>query len=57
MEERRIKLHLRIIKKSSAVDELLYSSRNAEAVQEWMIQIDKFKMLMELHKEYNSYYH
>ena len=57
MEERRIKLHLRIIKKSSAVDELLYSSRNAEAVQEWMIQIDKFKMLMELHKEYNSYCH
>ena len=41
-------------KNLSAVDELLYSSRNIEAVQEQMIQIDKFKMPMEVHKEYNS---
>ena len=55
LEERRSKLHSRIIKKSSAVDELLYSSRNNETVREQMIQIDeKFKMLMEVQKEYNS---
>ena len=48
-------MHSRIIKKSSAVDELLQSSRNVKAVQEQMKQTDdKFKMLMEVHKEYNS---
>ena len=52
LEERRSKLHSRIIKESSAVDELLYSSRNNETVREQMIQIDeKFKMLMEVQKE------
>ena len=48
-------MHSRIIKKSSAVDELLQSSRNVKEVQEQMKQTDdKFKMLMEVHKEYNS---
>ena len=55
LQERRRKLHSKIIKKSSAVDELLYSSRNVEAVQEQMTQVDdKCKMLMEVHKKYNS---
>ena len=45
----------RIIRKSSAVDSLLYSSRNVEAVREQMLQIDDmFKQIMEVHKEYNS---
>ena len=41
--------------KSSAVDELLYSVRNVEAVKEQMLQIGGvFKMLIEVHREYNS---
>ena len=44
----------RIIRKSSAVDSLLYSSRNVETVREQMQQIDMFKQLMDVHKEYNS---
>ena len=55
LEERRSKLHSRIIKKSSAVDELLYSSRTIKAVREQIIQIDdKFKMLVGVYKEYSS---
>ena len=45
----------RIIRKSSAADSLLYSSRNAETVREQMQQInDMFKQLMDVYKEYNS---
>ena len=45
----------RVIRKSSAVDSLLYSSRNVETVREQMLQIDDmFKQLMDVHKEYNS---
>ena len=44
----------RIIRKSSAVDSLLYSSRNVETVREQMQQIDIFKQLMDVHKDYNS---
>ena len=45
----------RIIRKSSAVDSLLYSSRNVEPVMEQTFEIDDmFKQLMNLHKEYNS---
>ena len=48
-------MHSRTMKKSSVVDELLYSSKNVAAVREQIIQIDdKFKMLMEVYKEYNS---
>ena len=54
-EDRRRKLHSRLLRKSSAVDELLYSVRNFEAVREQMIQIDGvFKKLIEVHREYNS---
>ena len=43
------------MKKSTVVDELVYSSKNVAAVPEQIIQIDdKFKMLMEVYKEYNS---
>ena len=55
LQERRTMLNRRIIRKSSAVDSLLYSSRNVEAVREQMLQIhDMFKQMMEVHKEYNS---
>ena len=54
LEERR-KLHSRLLRKSSAVDELLYSVRNVEAVKQQMLQIDGvFKMLIEVHRKYNS---
>ena len=44
-------MHSRIIKKLSAVSELLYLSRNADTYH----QIDdKYKMLVEVHEEYNS---
>ena len=53
LEERR-KLHSRLLRKSSAVDELLYSVRNVEAVRDQILQIDGvFKMLIEVHREYN----
>ena len=56
LKERRSKLHSRIIKKLSAVYELLYLSRNVEKIREQMTQIDdKYKMLMEVHKEYYSF--
>ena len=55
LQERRTMLNRRIIRKSSAVDSLLYSSRNVEAVREQILQIDDmFKQMMEVHKEYNS---
>ena len=45
----------RIIRKSSAVDSLLYSSRNGETVRKQMLQIDDmFNQMMDMHKEYNS---
>ena len=54
LEERRRKLHSRLLRKSRAVDEPLYSVRNVEAVREQMLQIDGvFKMLLEVHREYN----
>ena len=52
LEERR-KLHSRLLRKSSAVDELLYSVRNVEAVREQMFEIDGvFKRLIEVHREF-----
>ena len=46
---------MRLTRKSSAMDELLYSVRNVEAVSEQMLQIDgAFKMFTEVHREYNS---
>ena len=45
----------KIIRKSSDVDSLVYSSRNVETVSEQMLQIDDmFKQLIDVHKEYNS---
>ena len=55
LQERRTMLNRRIIRKTSAVDSLLHSSRNVETVREQMLQIDDmFKRMMEVHKEYNS---
>ena len=54
LEERRRKLQSRLLRKSSEVDELLYSVRNNEAVREQMLQIDGvFKMFIEVHRKCN----
>ena len=55
LQEKRKMVKRRIVRKSSAVDSLLYSSRNVGAVREQMLQIDDmFKQLMNVQKEYNS---
>ena len=53
LEEKRKMVKRRIITKSSSVESLLYSSRNVETVREQILQIDMFKQLMDVHKEYN----
>ena len=51
LEERRRKQNSRLLRKSSALDELLYSVRNVEAVREHMLQLDGvFKILIEVHR-------
>ena len=55
LQEKRKMVKRRIIRKSSAVDRLLYSAGNFETVREQMLHIDDmFKQLMDVHKEYNS---
>ena len=50
LEERR-KQNSRLLRKSSALDELLYSVRNVEAVREHMLQLDgMLKILIEVHR-------
>ena len=48
-------VYSRLIRKSDAVNDLLYSPRNVEVVREQMLQVDDlFKMVTEWHKEYNA---
>ena len=55
LEEKRSRLYGRLIRKSNAVNDLLYSPRNVEAVRKQMLQADDlFKMVTEVHKEYNA---
>ena len=55
LEEKRSRLYSRLIRKSNAVNDLLYSPRNVEVVREQMLQVaDLFKMVTEVHKEYNA---
>ena len=52
MKERRDKVHVRLIRKCAAIEDLFYSSRNITAVQEEMCQFnDQLKLLMSLHEE------
>ena len=49
--EKRSRLYSRLIRKSNAVNDLLYSLRNVEVVREQMLQvIELFKMMTEVHK-------
>ena len=55
LEEKRSRLYSRLIRKSNALNNLLYSPRNVEVVREQMLQVDDlFKMVTEVHKEYNA---
>ena len=46
LEEKRSRLYSRLIRKSNAVNDLLYSPRNVEVMREQMLQVDDlFKMV------------
>ena len=52
LEKRRSKLVSRVIRKSSEIDDLMYSFQNGIAVKEVLQQLnDMFKMLVEIHEE------
>ena len=55
LEEKRNSLYGRLIRKSNAVNDLLYSPRNVEALRHQTLQVDDlFKMVTEVHKKYNA---
>ena len=52
LEEKRSRLNQKMIRKSSAVEGMLYSFKNLESVRDQMQQFDEiFKMIFEVHKE------
>ena len=52
LKKKRLRLYSRMIRKSSAIDDLLYTSRNMEAVREQMLQVNLFKLIIEVHNVY-----
>ena len=55
LQERRGKLHSRILWISSAIDALLYSFQNMNTVREELhLSDDQFRMILEVHKEYHQ---
>ena len=55
LEKKCSRLNKKMIRKSSAAEVMLYSFKNLEAVRHQMQQLDEiFKMMFEVHKEYNS---
>ena len=55
LEERRGKLHSRLLWKSSAIDALLYSFQNVNMVREDLCLFDdQFRMILEFHEEYHQ---
>ena len=56
LTERRRKINGRLIRKYRAIEDLLFSSKNIIAVEEEMKQfIDLFKMLLDVHQEFNQF--
>ena len=56
LTERRRKINGRLIRKYRAFEDLLFSSKNIIAVEEEMKQfIDLFKMLLDVHQEFNQF--
>ena len=55
LRERRRKINRRLIRKYSTIEDLLFSSKNVIAVEEEIKQFnDLFKMLLDVHQEYNQ---
>ena len=55
LRERRRKINGRLIRKYSAIEDLLFSSKNVIVVEQEMKQFnDLFKMLLDAHQEYNQ---
>ena len=55
LEERRGKLHSCLLRKSSAIDGLLYSFQNMNTVREELrLFDDQFRMILEVHEEYHQ---
>ena len=56
LRERRRKINGRLIRKYRAIEDLLFSSKNIIAVEEEMKQfMDLFKMLLDVHQEFNQF--
>ena len=55
LEKKRSRLNKKMIRKSSTVESMLYCFKNLESVRDQMQQLDDiFKMMFEVHQEYNS---
>ena len=52
LEKRQVKLVARTIRKSSEIDDLMYSHQNSITVKEELAQLnDMFRMLVEIHEK------
>ena len=54
MKEKRQKMYSRLLRKCDVVEDLLSSSRNMIAIEEETSQLNMFKLLMSLHREYGD---
>ena len=55
LEKKRSRRNKKMIKKSSAVESMLHSFKNLESLRDQKQQLDDiFKMITEVHQEYNS---
>ena len=52
MMERRIQLYKRLMRKSSIIDDLLYSKQNVTVVKENLGQFHVFRLLTEVHQQH-----
>ena len=56
LEERRGKLHSRLLQKSSAMDALLYSFQNMNTVREELCLFDdQFRLILKVHEKYHQF--
>ena len=56
LREKRSKLHGKLLRKSSMIEEMTYSKVNATAIREEMDQFnDTVKLFMSAHEEYQVY--
>ena len=53
MKEKKQIITSSLLRKCGIVEDLLYSSRNMIAIEEEMLQLNMFKLLMSMHREYS----